>query len=215
MATRNQQQMQHSRQQQRQHRAGGGARAAVKAQMAARREKQERERAVREEELAWLAEYDQRREERDSLVETVHRDDNVSAEERKAAAVRLKQIDPGWNSGTEASTSNTIHRQAYSIRKQYFRWDQQAYQWVEKRSSKRLGESSSNQGGGSSGGDSRSGGNSGDDSSSSNGSREAAQVDSGSSGSSDDELCTNRTTTRRMYNCAGCCYVPKELRGRT
>ena len=93
MATRNQQQMQHSRQQQRQHRAGGGARAAVKAQMAARREKQERERAVREEELAWLAEYDQRREERDSLVETVHRDDNVSAEGRKAAAVRLKQID--------------------------------------------------------------------------------------------------------------------------
>ena len=46
----------------------GGARADVKAQMAARRENQERERAVREEELAWLAEYGQRREERDSSV---------------------------------------------------------------------------------------------------------------------------------------------------
>ena len=37
-----------------------GARAAVNAQMEARKEKQERERALREEELAWLQEFDDR-----------------------------------------------------------------------------------------------------------------------------------------------------------
>ena len=190
---------------------GGGARAAVRVQMAARREKQERERAVREEELAWLqefdaksteykqlgeklntrsaegtkltseqmcqasqrlkeldphnrvgrvglmpgsgraleirhkyfgreidlkwlAKYDQWYEERGRLIEA-SRDRSVSTEESNAAAERLKQFDPRWNS----SSTNTggDHKQANRIRKERFRWDQQQEQWVEKRSSKR------------------------------------------------------------------------------
>ena len=37
-------------------------------------------------------------------------------------------IDPSWNSSTAASTNNRSYRQADSIRKQYFRWDQQSDQ---------------------------------------------------------------------------------------
>ena len=48
---------------------GGGARAVVRVQMVARREKQERERAVREEELAWLQEFDGRSTEYQQLKE--------------------------------------------------------------------------------------------------------------------------------------------------
>ena len=56
----------------------------------------------REMDLKWLAKYDQWYEERDRLIEA-SRDRSVSTEESNAAAERLKQFDPRWNS----SSTNT------------------------------------------------------------------------------------------------------------
>ena len=118
----------------------------------------------------------------------------------------MREIDLGWNTGFPGGLQHR-RNEAYMTRKKYVRLDRQPdgeVEWVERRSSVRLG-AGSNRDEGSNDEDSRDGNNSEDSSQSNNGGKEVAHT-TGSNDSDDEPVRINQAATMRVFSPG--CYTP-------